>query len=699
MLDLNIQYLKGVGPKRASRLNKLGIFSVRDIIGYFPREYEDRRKPLPIASLVSGQRATIKGKVQDWSEQKLSMRLSVFEVKVKDITGTAYGTFFRKANPYQKFDVFSSLKKNFLKGAEVYLSGICESRFGQKQISVDDYEALDLNKKDSSPLIHFDRIVPVYALTEGINQKWLRELLFNNVFQFSKQWPETLIGKSHKRYAITASEAIEQIHFPAEFKIAEYARQRLAFEEFLTLETALSLVRAGDKKIAKERPYELKRNLLTPFRNKLSFEFTAPQKKVINEIFRDMNSAQPMNRLLMGDVGSGKTVVALSAILYALENGYQAVLAAPTEILAEQHFITISKFLEGLPVRAVLLTGRISAKKSDKERLLTEVSAGKADLVIGTHAVLEKNVAFKNLALIVVDEQHRFGVAQRAGLQSKSTHPDVLVMTATPIPRTLALTVYGDMDVSTITDLPPGRLPIETRHQTPDQAYQTVRQEIKKGNKAFIVYPLVEESDKIELKAAVGESETLSKTVFKGLNVGLLHGQMKSAQREQTMLDFRSGKFDILIATTVIEVGIDVPDATVMVIEHADRFGLATLHQLRGRIGRSHKKSYCILVGEPKTEQSKERIKVMLETSNGFRIAEKDLRLRGPGEFFGTAQSGMLALRAGNVVNDIRLIEDSRVLAKEIIEIDPELKKNENRALRSEIERAFGKTLNLFKIG
>jgi len=699
MLEHNIQYLKGVGPKRASLLNRMGIFSVRDFIGYFPREYEDRRKPIPISSIVSGQKATIRGKVEDAKEVKLNMKLSVFRVRMNDGTGVCFGSFFRKINPYSKFDIFSSLKKIFVKDAVVFLNGLCENNLGQKNINIEEYELFVPGVSQKGALIHFGRIVPIYPLTEGISQKWIREAMFRNIDRLAPEWPEILPEGYAGKKTVVSPRALLQIHFPDEFKDAETARQKLAFDEFLVLETALTLARSNEKRIGKERSYELKRNLLTPFKEKLGFEFTAAQKKVINEIFRDLENEKPMNRLLMGDVGSGKTVVALSAVLYVLENGYQAVIIAPTEILAEQHYLTISNILEGLPVKAALLTGRLSGKKGEKQRALSDIASGETNLVIGTHAVLEKNVGFKNLALVVVDEQHKFGVVQRAELRKKSENPDVLVMTATPIPRTLALTVYGDMDISTIGQLPPGRLPVKTMRLGPSQAYALVKQELKKGNKAYIVYPLVEESDKLELKAAVKESETLSKSVFSGFKVGLVHGQMKTDEREHAMLDFRSGKYDILIATTVIEVGIDVGDATVMVIEHADRFGLATLHQLRGRIGRGPKKSYCVLLGEPKTEQSKERMSVMLETSDGFKIAEKDLLIRGPGEFFGTAQSGILSMRAGNIVTDFKLINESRDLARNIVETDPLLEMNEHKTLKNEIDRTYAPSFGLFKVG
>ncbi|MCX5781589.1 MAG: ATP-dependent DNA helicase RecG [Elusimicrobia bacterium] len=699
MLDQNIQFIKGVGPKRASLLKKMEIMTIKDLLGYFPREYEDRRNINSISSIVPGQKIIVKGKVETTEELKLTRNLLAFKIKINDGTGIAYGLFFRNVNPYYKIDIFSYLKKALVKDTVVYLSGVCEYNFGQKQIRVEDYEILKDKKDGANSVTQFERIVPVYPLTEGISQKLIRDLIKKCLKDYVEEWPDILPEYSDYRKMTGVKDALNQIHFPEDFKRAETARQRLAFDEFFLLETALSLARKKDEKIIKNRAYELKKNLLTPFREKLKFEFTQSQKKVINEIFDDLRKPQPMHRLLMGDVGSGKTVVALSAMLYAIENGYQTVLIAPTEILAEQHFLTISDILKDLSIKITLLTGKVSGKIKEKRKILQDIFSGSAQIIIGTHAILEKSVNFKNLALIVIDEQHKFGVIQRASLQQKSSSPDVLIMTATPIPRTLALTIYGDMDISKIEHLPPGRQPIETLHLNPEAAYEIVKQEIKKGNQAYIVYPLIEESDKIELKAAVKEAENLSKTIFNGFKVGLLHGQISSKEREQTMLEFRAHKFDILIATTIIEVGIDIPNATVMVIEHADRFGLATLHQLRGRIGRGSQKSTCIIVGEVVTEQSKKRIKVMLESSDGFKIAEEDLLIRGPGEFFGTIQSGMPNFKAGNIITDLKLIEDSKNLAANVIMSDPELSREDHKKLKNEVVQSYGKHFNLFRVG
>jgi ATP-dependent DNA helicase RecG len=690
-----VQFIKGVGPAKAKLLARLGISSVRDLLGHFPREYEDRRNILKIAGLVNGQKAVISGTIEASDIVKLNFSLSVFKVAVQDGTGIAFGLFYRKSNPYHSHDIFSTLKKTLERGKKVLLSGQVEINFGEKQLRVEDYAVDD----GSTALDEFRRIVPVYPLTEGINQKWLRSLVSTALAKYAEGWGELVPEEIIRAMNLSRSAgALRVIHYPAGLPEAETARQRMALDEFLLLEAALSLSRKAHSKLSKPRSYEIKKNLLTPFRSKLGFEFTAAQKKVINEIFTDMQRVKPMNRLLLGDVGSGKTVVALSAMLLAAENGYQSALIAPTEILAEQHFLTINQILDGLGVRTALLTGR-SSKAAEKRKIKESIASGAAGIIIGTHALLEEKIAFKKLAMIVIDEQHRFGVLQRAKIQAKSSKPDVLVMTATPIPRTLALTLYGDLDISVIDKIPPGRIPVSTIHYPEQAGYDMVKAQVKAGRQAYIVYPLVEESDKIELKAAVKEAENLSATVFKGYRLCLLHGQLPSQEKERIMLDFRAGKYDVMIATTVIEVGIDIPNATVMLIQHADRFGLATLHQLRGRIGRGSEKSYCVLLGEPRTPEAGARFDVMLSTSDGFKIAEEDLKLRGPGEFFGTAQHGIPPLKAADLIKDVKILEKAREIADTITGSDPGLDSPSNKSLRDELLAAYGAKFGLIKVG
>jgi ATP-dependent DNA helicase RecG len=698
-LDSSVQYIKGVGPKKAAALARMGIFTARDLLNYYPREYDDRRVVVK-ASLLSPQpRVTVAGRIMAVDVIKLSRNLSVFKVAVSDGTGIIYGQFFRKSNPYHSHDIFSSLRAKFTINSSVIMNGASTVNFGEKQINVDEYEIYE-SEANAPQLLLFKRIIPIYPLTAGITNKWLREIIADGLEKYSNCFEEIVPENVKQQLGLMpVNEAVKRIHFPDEAAQAEASRHSIAFNEYILLETALIMTRNNNDKIVKERCYDIKRTLLTPFREKLGFELTHSQKKTINEIFSDMRLEKPMNRLLMGDVGSGKTVVALSAILLAIENGYQAAFLAPTEILAEQHYITIKRLFEGLNVRVALLSGRLSRKIKDKTEILKSIESGEVKLVVATHAAFEKNVKFHNLALNVIDEQHRFGVLQRAKMQEKSANPDTLLMTATPIPRTLSLTLYGDMDISVINELPPGRQPIKTTRMSGGEAYQFVKKEVALGRQAYIVYPLVEESDKVELKAAVQEAAALSSSEFKDFKVGLIHGQLPPEEKDVIMQDFRARKFDILIATTVIEVGIDVPNASVIVIEHADRFGLATLHQLRGRVGRGKDKSFCILVGNPKTDEAVRRLETMEKYSSGFKLAEEDLNLRGPGEFFGTAQHGILQLKAGNLIKDVELIEKAKQAAASLLAGDPELKSPELSHLRAEIIKQYANRLELLMIG
>ncbi len=696
-LDQSVQCLKGMGPAKAQMLSRLGVTSLREMLTLFPREYDDRRLIQRIGTAPANTRVTVKGKVETAEVMALSPTLKIFKVAVSDSSGICYAQFFRHVNPYQRFDIFASLKSSFVPGQWVILNGIMEYRFRERQLSVDDHALLA--SADAPLPASFNGIIPIYPLTEGISQKFLRGMMTKAVSSYAKEWPELLPETMCEELKLPgAAKAVRSIHFPASFQEAESARKRLAADEFYLLEAAMTLVRERSQRQTKPRSYEVKKHLLGQFRVKMGFEFTRAQKRSINEIFCDMQKTAPMNRLLTGDVGSGKTVVALSAALLAIENGFQAALLAPTEILASQHAVSISNLLEGLPVNIALVTGNLSASGAGRAALRKAVADGSAQLVIGTHALLDENVSFKNLGLVVIDEQHRFGVLQRAALQKKASMPDVLIMTATPIPRSLALTLYGDLDVSVIDTLPPGRLPVITKHVADHEAYSFIKSEIAKKHQAFIVYPLVDSTDSSEMKAAASEAANLSKTIFFGLHVGLLHGQMKAADKDAVMKGFRDGTFDILIATTVIEVGIDVPNATVMMIEHCERFGLATLHQLRGRVGRGKSQSYCLLAGQPSTEQAKRRIDVMLSTTDGFKIAQEDLVLRGPGEFFGTAQHGMPELKAGNIITDLDLIKTAKEAAEKTLSTDHTLALSENRQLRDELTRVFGGKISLATI-
>lgn len=695
--DLSVQYLKGVGPQRAKLLKQLGIESVEDLLTYFPRDWEDRSQLLTIAQTGIGKVHTLKVKVEATEVAEVSKGLRLFKALFSDRSGYLYGVWFKKANP--RYDVFYRLRKEIVPGHEIIVYGEVGWGYGQKQIRVYEYELI---QSSSDELIHTGRIVPLYSLKEGIDGRWLRSLIKKALSQHKPELQEILPPSLTHQYALLDyPQAVEKIHFPADQSEKEKAYRRLVFQEFLFLELALAKKKKENTSRVKKHSFQIHRHLLTPFREKLGFEFTTAQKTVIREIFADMCSTHPMSRLLQGDVGSGKTVVALAACLLAAENGYQSAIMVPTEILAEQHFINISKMLEGLPVKVELLLGTMG--RAERKRVLEGIVENKVRIIVGTQALIQDKIDFPSLALCVIDEQHRFGVVQRATLIEKAGKsgniPDVLVMTATPIPRTLSLTVYGDLDISTINELPPGRKKIITRRAEPSEAYKFIRSEIHRGRQSYIVYPLVEESDKLELKAAVEQAERLRREVFPDISVGLLHGQMNRREKEKIMSDFKEQKYALLITTTVIEVGIDVANATVMVIEDAQRFGLATLHQLRGRVGRGNAVSYCLLLGEAKTMEASRRFQVLVETTDGFRISEEDLALRGPGEFFGTLQHGQPELKIGNIIRDYSILKEARSAAFDLLKNDPQLSALENQILRQHFQQKFGPRLKLVEVG
>ncbi len=689
-MDLNkdVQYLKGVGPQRAKLLKDIGILTVYDLLTYFPRDYADRSRLKLIAQLHPEETTTIQATVLRHQLIYTRHRRQLLKITISDGTGTVILVCFNQA-----------YLKNYLpEGTTVIISGKFERAAYKKntfEIKNFIYEVLTGDHED---LIHTGRIVPIYSITERLNMRFLRALIRRTLDQYkdglNEYLPETL---RKQEFLLTFKEAVEWMHFPPDFPTQQQARERLAFGEFLLLETALAMKHFQQQHQTNGIAYSIHKTLLAPFKELLSFEFTADQKKVIGEIFADMQSSRVMNRLLQGDVGSGKTIVSLCAMLLAAENKYQSVLMAPTEILAEQHFIYLRKYLQPLGLNAALFTSGMDKKilRQNRESLVQ----GTAQIAIGTHALLEKDVVFQKLGLIVVDEQHRFGVRQRALLRQKGHNPDVLVMTATPIPRSLALTIYGDLDVSLIRELPPGRKPVKTLKVNELEAYRFIKDEITGGHQAFMVYPLIEESPKFTLKAAKKMAQDLQEKVFPEFRVGLLHGRLKVKDKEQIMQDFVGKKIDLLVATTVVEVGIDVANATVIMIEHAERFGLATLHQLRGRVGRSSAQSYCLLSADDKTEDARSRIRAMLETTDGFRIAEEDLKIRGPGEFFGVRQSGLPEFKVADLVRDFALLAHTRELSFHLVQQDPRLTSPEHRLLAAEIRKIFGSGINLVHIG
>ncbi len=674
-----IQYLKGVGPARAELLDELGVRTVGDLLQYYPRDWQDRRHVSDLSLPTATGQVLVRGKVVSARQIPAGPSLALFKATIATGETTITAVWFKHRS--RRFDVFAQLKKEVTPGADLWLVGRAdpaESLAGIREIHVDEHYRLD----DERALIHVQRLVPVYPLTEGLSQRFLRELEFNAVQKATGEAPDILPpALEQKRALLSSAQALRGIHFPGSPRELALARQRLAYEELLLLELAWTIKRRQTREVKKGFGYEIKRTLLTPFKDRLPFQLTHAQKRVINEIFDDLQKPYPMTRLLQGDVGSGKTVVALAAMLLAVENGYQAAFMAPTEVLAEQHARTLARLLGGLKVNARLFTSR---KKGD----VTE----DIDIAVGTHALLEKS--FQRLKLVVIDEQHRFGVRQRATLRQKGELVDQLVMTATPIPRTLALALYGDLDSSTIDEMPPGKAVADTRLTAEGPAFQAVRAEVAKGRQAYVVYPVIEESARADLQSAKTEYERLKANVFPELRVGLVHGALPAKQKSSVMEAFARGELDVLVATQVIEVGIDVPNATVMVIQNAERFGLASLHQLRGRIGRGQAESWCFLVGEPRSPQAAERLKILAQTHDGFRIGEQDLKLRGPGEFLGTAQHGELSLKIADLFKDAELLGWARADAEELLARDPRLASPEQAPLRRRLAELYERRWN-----
>ena len=691
-----LQRLKGLGPAKAKLFEKLGISTLTDLLHYYPRTYQDRRPDEKPNDYNSNSLTVFKGRVLRTQEIPARSVL-IFKAFLENEQGRQIEcTWFKKRSFGRfRFDPFGPMKKDFKLNAEVWVIGRQEDRnnfFGNK-ITVEEYYPA----ADPLSALHAGRLTPIYSLTEGLTNKQFRlfmhEALQTEALQTEPEiLPPALLAK---RKLLGSTQALRGIHFPAGLAELDAAKARLAYEEFLLLATAWGIKRTQTKILEKGYSYEIKRTLLTPLRQNLGFQFTNSQKHVINEIFRDLQSPRPMNRLLQGDVGSGKTVVALCAMLLAAENGYQAALMAPTEILAEQHFITFEKMLKALGVKTAILTS--STKAAAKRKILKELQEGTIQIIVGTHSLIQEDVKFANLRLAVIDEQHRFGVRQRTQLKEKTAKLDLLTMTATPIPRTLALAFYGDLEVSTLTELPPGRQPIQTEAATEKLAFMRVTDEVAKGRQAYIVYPLIEESEKISAKAVSEEFEKL-KTVFPQFRLAMLHGQMTQEEKEAVMADFAAHKTDILIATPVIEVGIDVKNATVMVIENAERFGLASLHQLRGRVGRGEHASYCILVAEHAGSIAKERVDIICRTCDGFKIGERDMQLRGPGEILGTRQSGELEFKAGDFFKDRDILTWAIEDRDELLTQDPALVQPAHQLFKQRLIQLYEKNWHLIDL-
>jgi ATP-dependent DNA helicase RecG len=718
-----LQYIKGVGPKRAEALAQIGIQNIRDLFLYFPRGYLDRSQIVRITDLKSyaekGDLVTIIAEVyrQEARRTRRNNKL-IFMLTVKDESGFLSCVWF---------EGFYWLKDAFEVGELIALSSVPTlDKLGRPQFvhpQFDRLKSIEEDEPDWGKLFNTGGIIPKYRSSAelekvGLDSRGFRRIIRNALDHQSHIIQEIISKDILLRHGLSDEQsAIRSIHFPENFQELSAAQRRLKFDELFFLQLMLALRKRGAQHQLRGAVYATESALVPQLIRSLKFELTGAQKRVLHEIILDLSSPYPMNRLLQGDVGSGKTIVALCIALMAVENGLQVAFMAPTEILAEQHYQTIKAFLKILPVNLRLLIG--GQRKALRADVLEDIRSGGAQIVVGTHALVEENVEFAKLGLMIVDEQHRFGVLQRATLRGKGMNPDVLVMTATPIPRTLAMTVYGDLEISVIDELPTNRKPIRTALRTESQkekVYQFVRDEMNRGRQAYIVFPLIEESEKIDLKAATQQYEHLQQNVFPNHRLGLLHGRLKSEQKDAVMKQFHAGEIQILISTTVIEVGIDVPNATVMIIENAERFGLSQLHQLRGRVGRGGDQSYCILIANygwfdahakgkealevrDEKEHARTRLETMVQTTDGFRIAEVDLSLRGPGEFFGTRQSGMPALRIANLVDDADLLELARKEAFELITADPHLREKIHECIRNHFEEEYKNILELGKIG
>jgi ATP-dependent DNA helicase RecG len=679
-LEDSLQYLKGIGPQGAAALAKLEIQTVAQLLRHVPRRWEDRTHFRRVRDVQHGEFVTVCGMVIAVTTKYPKPKLALTQALLDD-NGTAL-TLLWFNQPYME-KVLLGLAGA---GRKLVVYGQVQRKGWNYEMQAPEWEEVS----EDGDTLSMNRIVPVYPATEGISQKRLRRIVDLTLNTYLPCIEETLPPEVLLRHRlIGAQTAVRNIHFPESEAMLDAARRRLIFEEFFTLQTLLALRRKANYHEGKGIRFEVSMGRLhADLAEIVPFQLTGAQKRAIEEIAADLRSGRAMNRLVQGDVGSGKTMVALAAMLMAVENGYQAALMAPTEILAQQHAIVLRRLLEPLGLSVELAIGSLTEKqkRAVRDRLLS----GQARLAVGTHALIQEGVDFAQLGLVVIDEQHRFGVLQRQALAKKGQRPHILVMTATPIPRTLTLTLYGDLDVSILDELPPGRKPITTHWKPPEkraQVYSGALKLLNEGRQVYVVCPLVEESEKLQAKSATQLAEHIANEVYPQFRVGLLHGQMKPDEKEAVMAQFKAHQLDVLVSTTVIEVGIDVPNASVMIIEDAERFGLAQLHQLRGRVGRGEHASFCVLVADPKTEDGRARMEVMVATRDGFRIAEEDLRLRGPGEFYGTRQSGMPELYIADIVRDLDILAETRETAFQLVETDPNLTRPEHQPLRRSLER------------
>lgn len=677
-LEAPLTTIRGIGPKSAKTLEKLDLYTLGDLLWHFPRRYDDYSELKTINRLWYGEEVTIIATVDEVNVRTVrSGRMKLTEATVSDGTGSLRVTWFNQ--PW--------IARKLKPGQAVVLSSKVDQYLGKLTMSNPEWEPLETEQ------LHTNRIVPVYPLTSGVTSKWIRRVMHSVVNRLAPKVPDP-VPQSVRASAglMPLSDALRQIHFPDNREQLNEARHRLAFDEMLLLQ--LGVLRQKEAWESQETdPLEVDDAWIDGFLSGLPFELTQGQSEALHDVRRDLATQRPMNRLLEGDVGSGKTVIAAASMGIAAENSIQSALMAPTSILAEQHYNTLNDLM---PTATGVVQDRIrlligDTPEAEKEETKAGLAEGTIDVVVGTHALLEDPVGFQNLGLAIIDEQHRFGVDQRAALRSKGTTPNLLVMTATPIPRSLALTIYGDLDLSIIPELPPGRQPVKTRVLSPvnrSRAYNLILGQLEEGRQAFIIYPLVEGSDKVQAKAAVDEHDTLQEEVFFNYKVGLLHGRMKGEEKEEVMHAFRDGEIDVLVSTSVVEVGVDIPNASVVMIEGANRFGLAQLHQFRGRVGRGQHESFCLLIPESDEHIDNERLRAMEATNNGFELAEQDLKQRGPGDFLGTRQSGFAEIQMARLT-DVHLIEKARREAQELFEQDPDLTNPEHQGLRQAVERAW----------
>ncbi len=671
---MNVQYIKGVGPKRAFRLRKLNINTILDLIYYIPREYEDRSKFTTIKQAIIGEKASLEVEIVGPGQVIRPRRnMSILKVPFQDESGYGFLVWFNQ----------NYLKNKFKVGEKYRVNGKINKMGMELQVMNPVYEKANMHNK-------IGQIVPLYSLTSGLTNNEIVKIVNNVLKEYLDFVQEILPTEIRGKYnLIGIKEAIRNIHFPSNRTVLEASKRRLIFEELFILQLGLFIIK--NKSLNENSGVQFpKVKEIDEFIDNLPFKLTSAQKRVFQEIQDDMSSTKQMSRLVQGDVGSGKTIVAALAMFRSVKAGYQAAMMAPTEILAVQHFESLNTLFKDYNIRCELLVGSLTDK--NKEKVLDELKRGEIDILIGTHALIQDNVEFNNLALVITDEQHRFGVRQRAILNQKGNNPDVLVMTATPIPRTLALILYGDLDISIIDELPPGRKEVETYAVGPeytDRVNKFIEKQVLEGRQAYIVCPLIEESETLSLNSAEELYEDFKNNVFKDYSVGLLHGKMNNKEKDSIMNDFKENKLDILISTTVIEVGVNVPNANIMVIYNAERFGLAQLHQLRGRVGRGEYQSYCILLNNSRNKIARERMRILQSSSDGFIISEKDLELRGPGEFFGTRQHGLPELKIANLFRDMDILKLAQSEALNVMKLDPNLEKREHQRIRKQIQKMF----------